>query len=106
MVTRKIGPALAAVCTVVLKSPGETPFSANALAVLAQRAGVPPGVINIVTCLINTPQIGQLLCTPNVIRKISSTGSTRVGRLLMAQSSCTIKKLSLPRWNWVVMPFL
>ncbi|PCH04414.1 Aldehyde/histidinol dehydrogenase [Penicillium occitanis (nom. inval.)] len=57
MVTRKIGPALAAVCTVVLKSPGETPFSANALAVLAQRADVPPGVINIVTCLTNTPQI-------------------------------------------------
>jgi succinate-semialdehyde dehydrogenase/glutarate-semialdehyde dehydrogenase len=95
MVTRKIGPALAAGCTVVLKSPGETPFSANALAVLAQRAGVPPGVINIVSCLANTPQIGQLLCTSTVIRKVSFTGSTRVGRLLMGHSSSTIKKLSL-----------
>lgn len=55
----------------------------------------PPGVINIVTCLTNTPQIGQLLCTSNVIRQISFTGSTRVGRLLMAQSSRTINKLSL-----------
>uniref|UniRef100_A0A093X7V9 Succinate-semialdehyde dehydrogenase [NADP(+)] n=1 Tax=Talaromyces marneffei PM1 TaxID=1077442 RepID=A0A093X7V9_TALMA len=95
MVTRKIGPALAAGCTVVLKSPGETPFSANALAVLAQQAGVPPGVINIITCLANTPQIGQLLCTSSIIRKVSFTGSTRIGRLLMAQSSSTIKKLSL-----------
>jgi succinate-semialdehyde dehydrogenase / glutarate-semialdehyde dehydrogenase len=95
MVTRKIAPALAAGCTVVLKSPGETPFSANALAVLAVRAGVPKGVINIVTALENTPQIGQALCYSNVVRKISFTGSTRVGRLLMSQSSGTIKKLSL-----------
>ncbi|KAF9883374.1 Succinate-semialdehyde dehydrogenase, mitochondrial [Aspergillus nanangensis] len=95
MVTRKVAPALAAGCTVVLKSAGETPFSANALAVLAARAGVPPGVINIVTALENTPQIGQLLCSSDVVRKVSFTGSTRVGRLLMAQSSSTIKKLSL-----------
>ncbi|KAF4443188.1 Aldehyde dehydrogenase, C-terminal [Fusarium austroafricanum] len=95
MVTRKMGPALAAGCTVVLKSPGETPFSANALAVLAARAGVPPGVINIVTALENTPEIGKLLCSSDTIRKISFTGSTRVGRLLMSQSSSTIKKLSL-----------
>ncbi|KAI8659066.1 Succinate-semialdehyde dehydrogenase [Fusarium sp. Ph1] len=95
MVTRKIAPALAAGFTVVLKSPGETPFSANALAVLSQQAGVPKGVINIVTALDNTPQVGQTLCSSDVIRKISFTGSTRVGRLLMSQSSSTIKKLSL-----------
>ncbi|KAL3465688.1 putative succinate-semialdehyde dehydrogenase [Aspergillus heterothallicus] len=95
MVTRKVAPALAAGCTVVIKSPGETPFSANALAVLAERAGVPRGVINIVTTLANTPAIGELLCTSKTIKKVSFTGSTRVGRLLMAQSSSTIKKLSL-----------
>lgn len=95
MVTRKIAPALAAGCTVVLKSPGETPFSSNALAVLAERAGVPKGVINIVTALDNTPAIGELLCSSDQIKKISFTGSTRVGRLLMKQSSDTVKKLSL-----------
>lgn len=95
MITRKLGPALAAGCTVVVKTAGETPFTANALAILAQRAGVPDGVINIVTALDNTPEIGQLLCSSNVIRKVSFTGSTRVGRILMQQSSNTIKKLSL-----------
>jgi succinate-semialdehyde dehydrogenase/glutarate-semialdehyde dehydrogenase len=95
MVTRKVAPALAAGCTVVLKSPGETPFSSTALAVLAVRAGVPKGVFNIVSALNNTPQIGQLLCSSPIIRKISFTGSTRVGRLLMSQSSNSIKKMSL-----------
>jgi succinate-semialdehyde dehydrogenase / glutarate-semialdehyde dehydrogenase len=95
MVTRKLGPALAAGCTAVVKTPGETPFSANALTVLGERAGIPKGVINIVTALENTPQIGEALCYSNLVRKISFTGSTRVGRLLMQQSSGTIKKLSL-----------
>ncbi|KAL2212030.1 succinate-semialdehyde dehydrogenase [Sarocladium strictum] len=95
MVTRKVAPALAAGCTVVLKSPGETPFSSTALAVLALRAGVPKGVFNIVSALENTPKIGHLLCTSPIIRKISFTGSTRVGRLLMSQSSDSIKKMSL-----------
>ena len=95
MVTRKVAPALAAGCTVVLKSPGETPLSANALAILGIRAGVPKGVFNIITALENTAEIGQALCSSKDIRKISFTGSTRVGRLLMSQSSGSIKKLSL-----------
>lgn len=95
MVTRKLGPALAAGCSVVVKTAGETPFTANAIAHLAEKAGVPKGVINIVTALENTPQIGQVLCSSTIIRKISFTGSTRVGRLLMKQSSDTVKKLSL-----------
>lgn len=95
MIARKLGPALAAGCTVVVKTAGETPFTANALARLAEKAGVPKGVINIVTALENTPEIGQVLCSSSIIRKISFTGSTRVGRLLMKQSSDTIKKLSL-----------
>lgn len=95
MVTRKLGPALAAGCTVVVKTAGETPFTANAFALLAEKAGIPAGVINIVTALDNTPAIGQVLCSSPTIRKISFTGSTRVGRLLMKQSSDTVKKLSL-----------
>lgn len=95
MVTRKLGPALAAGCTVVVKTAGETPFTANALALLAEKAGIPKGVINIVTALDNTPAVGQVLCSSPTVRKISFTGSTRVGRLLMKQSSDTVKKLSL-----------
>ena len=95
MITRKLGPALAAGCSVVIKSAGETPFTANAIALLGERAGVPKGVVNIVCALDNTPEIGLALCTSPIVRKISFTGSTRVGRLLMKQSSDTIKKLSL-----------
>ncbi|RFU32581.1 hypothetical protein B7463_g3761, partial [Scytalidium lignicola] len=94
MVTRKIGPALAAGCTVVAKSPGETPFTALALAELAHRAGIPKGVVNFVTTLKNTPAIGELLCTSPTVKKVSFTGSTPVGKLLMKQSSSTLKKLS------------
>ncbi|PGH14701.1 hypothetical protein AJ79_02867 [Helicocarpus griseus UAMH5409] len=94
MVTRKIGPALAAGCTVVAKSPGETPFTANAIAELASRAGIPKGVVNIVTAHKNTPEIGNCLTTNPEIRKVSFTGSTNVGKLLMKQSSSTLKKLS------------
>ena len=94
MITRKIGPALAAGCTVVAKSPGETPFTAAALAELAHRAGIPKGVINIVTSLANTPEVGETLTTSPVVRKVSFTGSTPVGKLLMKQSSGTLKKLS------------
>jgi succinate-semialdehyde dehydrogenase/glutarate-semialdehyde dehydrogenase len=78
----------------VLKSPGETPFTAAALAELSVRAGVPPGVFNVVTCLKNTPDIGSLLTTSPTIKKVSFTGSTRVGKLLMGQASGTLKKLS------------
>jgi succinate-semialdehyde dehydrogenase/glutarate-semialdehyde dehydrogenase len=95
MAARKVAAALAAGCTVVLKSDGVTPFSGNVLAVLAERAGVPKGVFNIVTALENTPKLGLQLCQSEIVKKISFTGSTRVGKLLMNQSSKTLKKLSL-----------
>jgi succinate-semialdehyde dehydrogenase/glutarate-semialdehyde dehydrogenase len=95
MITRKIGPALAAGCTVVCKAPGETPFTALALAELAHRAGIPKGVVNIVTTLDNTIALGEQLTTHPTIKKVSFTGSTTVGKLLMKQSSDTLKKLSL-----------
>jgi succinate-semialdehyde dehydrogenase/glutarate-semialdehyde dehydrogenase len=94
MVTRKIGPALAAGCTVVAKSPGETPFTAAAIAELAHRAGIPKGVVNFVTALDNTPEVGETLTNSKTVKKISFTGSTPVGKLLMKQSSATLKKLS------------
>jgi len=94
MITRKIGPALAAGCTVVAKSPGETPFTSLALAELAHRAGIPKGVVNIVSALVNTPEVGEVLTTSPIIKKVSFTGSTGVGKLLMKQSSSTLKKLS------------
>ncbi|KAK3719486.1 succinate semialdehyde dehydrogenase NADP+ linked [Vermiconidia calcicola] len=94
MITRKMGPALAAGCTVVAKSPGETPFTAAAIAELAHRAGIPPGVINIVTALENTAEVGNALTSSNAVKKVSFTGSTRVGKLLMKQSADTLKKLS------------
>lgn len=94
MVTRKIGPALAAGCTVVAKSPRETPFTANAIAELAARAGIPKGVVNFVTSSKNTAELGELITTHPEIRKVSFTGSTNVGKILMKQSSSTLKKLS------------
>ncbi|KAE8383517.1 succinate semialdehyde dehydrogenase [Aspergillus bertholletiae] len=94
MITRKIGPALAAGCTVVAKSPGETPFTANALAELAHRAGIPAGVINVVTAMENTVEVGRCLSTHADVRKVSFTGSTRVGKLLMGQASGTVKRVS------------
>ncbi|KAJ5231507.1 uncharacterized protein N7469_006095 [Penicillium citrinum] len=95
MGARKVAAALAAGCTVVMKSDGLTPFSSNALAVIAERAGVPNGVFNVVTALENTPTLGLALCESDIVKKISFTGSTRVGKLLMLQSSNTLKKLSL-----------
>ncbi|KAL4940911.1 hypothetical protein BDV06DRAFT_213112 [Aspergillus oleicola] len=95
MGARKVAAALAAGCTVVMKSDGLAPFASNALAVLAERAGVPKGVLNVVTALENTPTLGLALCESDIVKKISFTGSTRVGKLLMAQSSGTLKKLSL-----------
>lgn len=94
MITRKIGPALAAGCTVVAKSPGETPFTSLALAELAQRAGIPNGVVNVISALKNTAEVGETLTTNPTIKKVSFTGSTPVGKLLMKQSSDTLKKLS------------
>lgn len=93
MITRKVAPALAAGCTVVIKPSEFTPFSALALAVLAERAGIPAGVINIVTG--NPGPIGDELLTNETVRKISFTGSTRVGSLLMRGAADSIKRLSL-----------
>jgi len=93
MITRKAGPALAAGCTMVLKPSEETPLSALALAVLAAKAGIPPGVFNIVSG--DAGAIGGALTESDVVRKLSFTGSTRVGKLLAKQSADTLKKLSL-----------
>lgn len=94
MITRKIGPALAGGNTVVAKSPGETPFTANALAELSRRAGIPKGVVNFVTALKNTAEVGETITTDPRIKKISFTGSTNVGKLLMKQAAGTMKKVS------------
>lgn len=93
MITRKAAPALAAGCTMVLKPALQTPLSAFALAVLAERAGVPPGVFNVVTG--NSREIGDEITANPIVRKLSFTGSTEVGRLLMRKCADTIKKLSL-----------
>jgi succinate-semialdehyde dehydrogenase/glutarate-semialdehyde dehydrogenase len=93
MITRKAGPALAAGCTVVIKPASQTPFSALAMAELAVRAGIPKGVLNIVTG--GARAIGAELCSNPAVRKLSFTGSTEVGRVLMRQCADTIKKLSL-----------
>ncbi|KAI5844596.1 succinate-semialdehyde dehydrogenase [Morchella snyderi] len=94
MITRKIGPAIAAGCTVVAKAPAETPLTSLALAELAVRAGMPKGVVNIVTASKNTAEVGEELCVNPVVKKLSFTGSTPVGKLLMKQCSGTLKKLS------------
>ncbi len=94
MITRKVGPALAAGCTAVLKPAEATPLSALALAELGERAGLPPGVLNVVVGQ-DAAAIGLELCTSPVVRKVSFTGSTEVGRILLRQSADTIKKLSL-----------
>lgn len=93
MITRKAAPALAAGCTMIIKPATETPFSALALAVLAEQAGIPAGVIQVVTGKSST--IGDILTGDTRIHKLSFTGSTEVGRTLMAQCAPTIKKLSL-----------
>ncbi len=94
MITRKVAPALAAGCTVVLKPSEETPLSALALAELAIRAGFPPGVLNIVTTT-DAPTVGKTLTDSPVVRKLSFTGSTAVGKMLMRQCADTVKKISL-----------
>jgi succinate-semialdehyde dehydrogenase/glutarate-semialdehyde dehydrogenase len=93
MITRKAGPAIAAGCAVVLKPAEQTPFSALALAELAERAGVPKGVFNVITG--DPEEIGGELTSNPIVRKLSFTGSTEVGKLLMAQCAGTIKKISL-----------
>lgn len=93
MITRKAAPALAAGCTMVIKPANETPYTALALAELATQAGIPAGVINIVTG--DAIKIGEVFTSDNRIRKLSFTGSTGVGRLLMRQCSDSVKKVSL-----------
>lgn len=96
MITRKVAPALAAGCTVVLKPAEQTPLSALALAELAERAGIPAGVMNIVTAdSERSIAIGKELCANPIVKKLTFTGSTPVGRILLEQSAPTIKKLSL-----------
>jgi succinate-semialdehyde dehydrogenase/glutarate-semialdehyde dehydrogenase len=96
MITRKVAPALAAGCPVVIKPAELTPLSALAAAELALRAGIPAGVLNVLTAdADNSIAIGKVLCASDVVRHISFTGSTEVGRILMAQSAPTIKKLAL-----------
>ncbi len=94
MITRKVAPALAAGCPVVLKPAEATPLSALALAELAQRAGMPAGVLNVLPST-QAEAIGKVLCSSDVVRHLSFTGSTEVGRILMRQCAGTIKKLSL-----------
>jgi len=93
MLTRKAGAALAAGCTVVAKPASQTPFTALALAELAQRAGLPPGVLNVVTG--DSATIGMVLTSHPLVRKVSFTGSTAVGKQLLAQGAGTLKRVSL-----------
>jgi succinate-semialdehyde dehydrogenase / glutarate-semialdehyde dehydrogenase len=93
MITRKVGPALAAGCTIVVKPASATPFSALAMAELAERAGVPKGVFNVVTG--SASVIGTELCTNKTVRKVSFTGSTAVGKILLKQCADTVKRVSM-----------
>ncbi len=96
MITRKCAPAIAAGCTVVVKPAEATPLTALALADLAQQAGISPGVFNVVVGdAASAPEIGKVLCEDKRVRKVSFTGSTEVGRILLRQSADTVKKLSL-----------
>jgi succinate-semialdehyde dehydrogenase/glutarate-semialdehyde dehydrogenase len=100
MITRKVGPALAAGCTVVVKPAAETPLCALAIARLAVEAGVPAGVLNVVTGK-DSGAIGKALCDDSRVRKLSFTGSTPIGKILYAQCAGTMKKLSA--WSWAAM---
>jgi len=96
MITRKVAPALAAGCTVIIKPAELTPLTALATAELGVRAGIPAGVLNMLTAdADNSIAVGKLICASDVVRHISFTGSTEVGRILMAQSAPTVKKMSL-----------
>jgi succinate-semialdehyde dehydrogenase / glutarate-semialdehyde dehydrogenase len=95
MITRKVGPALAAGCTVLIKPAEQTPLSALALCAIAEEAGVPPGVINCLTVSReDVEEVGLSLCHSKLLRKVSFTGSTAVGKWLMRESASTVKKVS------------
>lgn len=93
MITRKAGPALAAGCTMVVKPANEAPLSALALAVLAERAGVPKGVFSVITG--SAPEIGGEMTSNPIVRKLTFTGSTRIGKMLMEQTASTVKRTSM-----------
>ncbi|CAI5661479.1 succinate-semialdehyde dehydrogenase, mitochondrial [Oreochromis niloticus] len=96
MITRKVGAALAAGCTVVVKPAEDTPLSALALAELAEQAGIPAGVFNVVPCSReSTPSVGRVLCTDPLVAKISFTGSTATGKVLLKMAADTVKKVSM-----------
>ena len=96
MITRKVAPAIAAGCAIVIKPAEQTPLSALALAELAHRAGLPPGVMNVVTAdAQRSIEVGKALCDSTIVRHLSFTGSTPVGRILMRQCAPTVKKLAL-----------
>ncbi len=96
MITRKVAPAIASGCTIVIKPAEQTPLSALALAELAHEAGIPDGVLNVITADAgNSVAIGQALCNSPLVRHLSFTGSTEVGRILMAQCAPTVKKVAL-----------
>ena len=96
MITRKVAPAIAAGCTIVIKPAEQTPLSALALAKLAKEAGVPDGVINVITAdSANSIEVGKVICDSPIVRHLSFTGSTPVGKILMRQSASTVKKLGL-----------
>jgi len=96
MITRKVAPAVAAGCTIVIKPAEQTPLSALAMAELAHRAGIPAGVINIITAdSDNSIEVGKLLCSSPIVQHLSFTGSTPVGRILMQQCAPTVKKVAL-----------
>jgi len=96
MITRKVGPALAVGCTAVIKPAEDTPLTALALCELAERAGVPKGVLNVVTCPKSlAAEVGTEFATNPIVRKLSFTGSTQVGKILMAQCAGTVKKVSM-----------
>ncbi len=94
MITRKLGPALAAGCAMVLKPAAETPYSALALALLAERAGLPKGLFSVLPTT-NARAMGAVFCSSETVRKLTFTGSTQTGRILMAQCAGTVKKLGL-----------
>lgn len=94
MLARKLAPALAVGCSLVVKPAAQTPLSALALAVLAERAGIPAGILNVLTSM-NAAMVGTTFCTSELVRKISFTGSTNVGRILMRQGADQVKKISL-----------
>ncbi|KAG5221879.1 succinate semialdehyde dehydrogenase NADP+ linked [Salix suchowensis] len=105
MITRKLGAALAAGCTAVIKPPPETPFSALALVELAKRAGIPDGVINVVTTQKNVIEVGKEMCENKLVRKVTFTGSTPVAKLLYGMAASTLKKVSLEAGGAAICKF-